>query len=160
MKSHIIQVNEEVHLFDKEDAYGLDLLKINNSNFHVLKSNQGYAIEVLKQDFRNKCIRLLVNGNTYEVQIKDTYDQMVKNMGLLSNTNQSIKDVKAPMPGLIMAVLVEVGQEIKEGTPLLVLSAMKMENQILAQGAGIIKSVEVKVGDTVDKGQLIIEMEL
>ena len=63
------------------------------------------------------------------------------------------------MPGLIMSVLVKVGQEIEAGTPLLVLSAMKMENQILAQGAGTIKSIEVNVGDAVDKGQLIIEME-
>ena len=63
------------------------------------------------------------------------------------------------MPGLIVDVMVEVGQEIAEGTPLLVLSAMKMENIILSQGDGVVKSVEVQKNDAVEKGQLIIEME-
>jgi len=63
------------------------------------------------------------------------------------------------MPGLIVDVMVKEGQEISEGTPLLVLSAMKMENIILSQGEGVVKSIEVNKDDTVEKGQLIIEME-
>ncbi|MEP5829417.1 MAG: biotin/lipoyl-containing protein, partial [Maribacter dokdonensis] len=102
---------------------------------------------------------LSINGNIYDVKLEDEYDQQIKKMGLLAVTTQKLNEVKAPMPGLIVDVLVEVGQEVIEGTPLLVLSAMKMENVILAQGEGVIKSVEVKKDDAVEKGQLIIEME-
>jgi len=80
-------------------------------------------------------------------------------MGLLTSTSQKINSVKAPMPGLIIDVMVAEGQTVSEGTPLLVLSAMKMENIILSQGAGIVKSIAVKKDDSVEKGQLIIEME-
>jgi biotin carboxyl carrier protein len=100
-----------------------------------------------------------VNGNTYKVHIADGYDQMVEEMGLLVNTSQKVNEIKAPMPGLILDILVQVGQEITEGTPLLVLSAMKMENIILSQGDGVVKSIEVNKDDAVEKGQLIIEME-
>ena len=80
-------------------------------------------------------------------------------MGLLTSTSQKVNSVKAPMPGLIIDVMVTAGQTVSEGTPLLVLSAMKMENIILSQGAGIVKSIAVKIDDTVEKGQLIIAME-
>ena len=107
----------------------------------------------------NKTISLSINGNTYDVKLEDEYDQQVNKMGLLAVSVQKMNALKAPMPGLIVDVMVKVGQEIVEGTPLLVLSAMKMENVILAQGEGIIKSIEVKKDDAVEKGQLIIEME-
>ena len=80
-------------------------------------------------------------------------------MGLLAVSSQKINSIKAPMPGLIIDIIVAKGQEITAGTPLLVLSAMKMENIILSQGEGVVKSIEVKKNDTVEKGQLIIEME-
>ncbi len=101
----------------------------------------------------------MVNGNTYDVKIEDEYDQKVKQMGLLAVTSQKINSIKAPMPGLIIDVMVEKGQEISVGTPLLVLSAMKMENIILSQGEGIVKLIAVQKDDAVEKGQLIIEME-
>ena len=84
---------------------------------------------------------------------------MVDKMGLLVGNTHKAKDIKAPMPGLIIDVMVEAGQEISEGTPLIILSAMKMENILLAQADGVVKSVNVKKEDTVDKGQIIIEIE-
>jgi biotin carboxyl carrier protein len=116
-------------------------------------------VQVIAENLQERRLTIAVNGNTYVIKISDVYDQLVQKMGLLSNASQKAKNILAPMPGLIMDVMVQAGQEIEEGTPLLVLSAMKMENQILSQGGGTIKSIAVKVGDTVDKGQLIIEME-
>ncbi|MCL4128829.1 UNVERIFIED_CONTAM: hypothetical protein GTU68_035446 [Idotea baltica] len=63
------------------------------------------------------------------------------------------------MPGLIIDILVSEGQTVEKGTPLAVLSAMKMENVLLSEGEGIVKSVKVKKDDAVEKGQMIIEME-
>ena len=126
---------------------------------HVLDNNTAFEVEIVHSDFMNKTMSLSINGNIYEVKLEDEYDQQVKKMGLLAVTTQKLNEVKAPMPGLIVDVMVKVGQEIVEGTPLLVLSAMKMENIILAQGEGIIKSIEIKKDDAVEKGQVIIEME-
>jgi len=159
MEKYIIKVNESEFEVDIDALQALDIQKQQGTGYHVLKDHTTYEVQLLQTDFESRTLKLSVNGNSYTVAIMDSYDQLVKKMGLLSNTSQKAKNILAPMPGLIMDVMVEAGQEILEGTPLLVLSAMKMENQILSQGAGKIKSVEIKTGDTVDKGELIIEME-
>lgn len=159
MSNYLITVNEEELEFKTSDADSLDSIAVNAQTLHVLDNNTAFEVEIHHADYLNKTISLSVNGNIYEVKLEDEYDQQIKRMGLLAVTTQKLNEVKAPMPGLIVDVMVEVGEEIVEGTPLLVLSAMKMENIILAQGEGIIKSIEVKKDDAVEKGQVIIEME-
>lgn len=159
MSNYLITINEEELHFNSSDVDSLDSIKVNAKNLHVLDNNTAFEVEIVHSDFMNKTMTLSINGNIYEVKIEDEYDQQVKKMGLLAVTTQKLNEVKAPMPGLIVDVMVKVGQEIVEGTPLIVLSAMKMENIILAQGEGVIKSIEIKKDDAVEKGQVIIEME-
>lgn len=159
MENYLITVDGEELMIERDASNAVDLIKIDTNNFHVLQNNQAYDVELIDADFLNKTIKVLVNGNAYTLKIEDSYDQMVKKMGLLANTALKLNNIKAPMPGLIIDVMVKTGQEITEGTPLMVLSAMKMENIILAQGDGTIKSIEVKKDAAVEKGQIIIEME-
>ena len=67
--------------------------------------------------------------------------------------------VLAIMPGKIIRVMVEAGQEIKEGDPVCVLEAMKMENELNAKQDGMVKAVYVKPGDDVEKDQVLVEIE-
>ncbi|WP_321826289.1 biotin/lipoyl-containing protein [Maribacter dokdonensis] len=159
MSNYLIIVNKEELQCSTSDVDSLDSILVNENTLHVLDKNSAFDVEIIHSNFLNKTVTLSINGNIYDVKLEDEYDQQIKKMGLLAVTTQKLNEVKAPMPGLIVDVLVEVGQEVIEGTPLLVLSAMKMENVILAQGEGVIKSVEVKKDDAVEKGQLIIEME-
>lgn len=159
MVDYLITVNTKEISVKKSEAQVLDLVKLDDANFHLLQNNKAYKISLLQTDFQKKSLKVSVNGNTYDIKIEDTYDQLVKKMGLLSVGSQKVSSIKAPMPGLIIDVMVEEGEKVFEGTPLLVLSAMKMENMILSQTAGVIKSIEVKKNDTVEKSQLIIEME-
>ncbi|WP_027065270.1 biotin/lipoyl-containing protein [Maribacter sp. Hel_I_7] len=159
MSNYLITVNKEELQCSISNVDSLDSIMVNENTLHVLDKNSAFDVEIIHSNFLNKTISLSINGNIYDVKLEDKYDQQIKKMGLLAVTTQKLNQVKAPMPGLIVDVLVEVGQEVIEGTPLLVLSAMKMENVILAQGEGKIKSIEVKKDDAVEKGQLIIEME-
>ncbi|MFD0796127.1 acetyl-CoA carboxylase biotin carboxyl carrier protein subunit [Maribacter chungangensis] len=159
MEKYLVKIKDTEFEVGNDDLKVLDIQKKLGNRYHVLKNNIAYNVHILETDFESKTLKLSVNGNTYTIAIKDKYDQLVEQMGLLSNTTNKVKNILAPMPGLILNVLVEAGQEIQDGTPLLVLSAMKMENQLLAQGAGIVKAIHLKTGDTVDKGQLIIEIE-
>jgi len=68
-------------------------------------------------------------------------------------------NVKAPMPGLVLDILVEPGQSVQKGDNLLILEAMKMENIIKASGSGVVKNIPVHKKDAVEKNQLLIEME-
>jgi len=154
-----VKVEEEEFELSNTVIDTLDLLNLGNKEYHLLQDNKAYKIKVVNSNYKDKTLTISINGNAYSIKIADAYDQMVADMGLLVNTSKKENQVKAPMPGLILDIMVEVGQEIIEGTPLLVLSAMKMENVLVSQGEGVIKSIEVKKEDAVEKGQLIIEME-
>jgi biotin carboxyl carrier protein len=70
-----------------------------------------------------------------------------------------MNNVKAPMPGLVVNILVEIGQEIKKGDSLVILEAMKMENVLKATGDAKVKSILISKGGAVTKGQIMIEFE-
>ena len=144
--------------FDNLSSKGLDIIPISNNAFHILHEGKSYKAELLDADFRKKKISLKINGNTYLVELSDQYDQLVKKMGLSANIAHKVNSINAPMPGLVLDIMVEAGQEIAKGDPLLILEAMKMENVIKAPGEGKIKSIEVKKGTAVDKGQLLIDL--
>jgi len=67
--------------------------------------------------------------------------------------------LKAPMPGLIVKVEVEVGQEVKKGDGLVIVEAMKMENELKAANPGKVKAIKVKIGQPVEKNQILIEFD-
>jgi len=153
--AYIIEIDKET--FELENANGVDAVQISDSKFHVLEGNQSYQVEIIESDLKK--ITVEVNGNKYDVNIKDSYDQLVKKLGFATVNNQKLKNIKAPMPGLIIDILVEPGQEVQKGDQLLILEAMKMENVLKSEGEGIVKEVLFTKGSAVDKGQVIIEME-
>jgi biotin carboxyl carrier protein len=150
-------VNEK-HTFDEINGE-LNLIPTADGNFHIIQDNLSYNAEVLSTNYNEKVFELKINGVIYEVKLEDEYDQLVKRLGLSVVTHQVVKDINAPMPGLVLEVSVEAGQEVEEGTPLLILEAMKMENVIKAPGTGVVKKVNVSKGKAVEKNHLLIEME-
>ncbi|QCW98696.1 acetyl-CoA carboxylase biotin carboxyl carrier protein subunit [Aggregatimonas sangjinii] len=159
MSEFTVHVDDEHFELSATSIQSLDLQQITYDRYHLLHDFQAFDVQVHRMNVLSKTATISVNGNRYDVKIDDVYDRMVEKMGLLAHTSQKVGNIKAPMPGLILDIMVQSGDAIEEGTPLLVLSAMKMENVLLAEGEGVIKSIEVEKGDAVDKGQLIIEME-
>jgi biotin carboxyl carrier protein len=92
-----------------------------------------------------------------EVNLKEPLDDLLQSMGLDKLATAKVSSVKAPMPGLVLSVLVSAGQEVKKGDKLLVLEAMKMENIIKAGGDGVVAQIMVNQGQAVDKNQTLIE---
>ncbi|MFI0426292.1 MAG: acetyl-CoA carboxylase biotin carboxyl carrier protein subunit [Flavobacterium sp.] len=137
----------------------LDAVCIEQSKFHILKDNKPYKAEIVSVDFIAKKYTIKVNNNTYEVAISDALDELIKSMGIERGRTKVVNAIKAPMPGLILEISVEVGQTVKENDPLLILEAMKMENSFLSPRDGVIKSIAVEKGNAVDKGQLLVEFE-
>ena len=152
-----VHIGEQEFDLTKENSTNLNIVS-NGDAFHVLKDNQAFDVKLITANFQSKTMTIEVNGNKYDVKIEDEYDLLVKKMGLSLVTSQKMQNVKAPMPGLIVEVLAEVGQTIEKGTPLLILEAMKMENVLKAEGEGVVKSIEITKGNAVDKGQILIEM--
>ncbi len=143
----------------EEQIDGLDSIQLDESLLHILKDGVSYKAEIISNDFLNRTYSINVNGNEYEVSISNSLDQLIKELGFEVGAGKMVNAIKAPMPGLILSINVEVGQEVAENDSLLVLEAMKMENNFSSPRSGIIKSILVSKGDAVEKGQLLIEFE-
>lgn len=140
------------------NAHELDAVQIGEGQFHVLHRGKSYRAEIVSLNGQSKEIQLKLNGKLQLVKLQDGYDQLVKKMGLSANIVHKISAIKAPMPGLVLSILVEPGQEVAQGDAMLILEAMKMENVIKSPGAGTVKQVVVEKGKPVEKGEVLIEM--
>ena len=159
-KKYKVKVNDSYeHQFTEEDINSLDTQEVSPSKIHVLRDSTSFKAEIRNSDFLNKTYSIKINANTYEVQISNELDLLIEEMGLSIVSSKVVNDIKAPMPGLILDVLVEQGASVKEGDYLIVLEAMKMENTLTAPRDGVVKAISVKNGQTVDKNELLIEME-
>ena len=155
-----VRVNDSIELdINTNEIFELDTIKITNSQYHILKNNKPYKGEIINSNLNNKKYEVKVNNNIYNININNKLDLLIKEMGFSSVASKKIGSIKAPMPGLILEINVNVEQEVKENDPLLILEAMKMENIITSPRDGIIKSIAAKKGDAVEKNQLLSELE-
>lgn len=155
-----VNVNESFDFKIKnQEISKLDSVSTSEDKFHVIDNNQSYKTEIITKNFNQKSYQVKVNNNTYNVNINNSLDDLIKEMGFEVGAAKKVNDIKAPMPGLLLEVNVKVGQEVKENDPLLILEAMKMENILTSPRDGIIKTISANKGDAVDKNQLLIEFE-
>lgn len=138
------------------EDFSWNLEKIRENYFHLIYNDQSITAEVVSVDWNEKSFRLKIGDQVHDVEIKDDMDLLLEKMGISNQNAAAMTQVKAPMPGLILDILVEPGHEVKKGDQLLILEAMKMENILKAQGDGTIKSIEVSQGDSVEKNQVLI----
>jgi len=162
-----ITLNQQEYLFDKKaetvmlngHAVNADVVKLDKNKFHVIINNSSYNIELLAKDENAKNQIILVNGQKQIVEIKDKYDDLLKQLGMDKLMGNKANLLKAPMPGLVLKVLVTEGQAVKKGDGLLILEAMKMENIIKASTDGMVKKIHIEEKNIVDKNQKMIEFE-
>ena len=147
------------HSINQRDLSDIDIIEVGKNDYHILKNGNSYRAKIEQIDEKNKTINLKVDQEHFQVSIADNYDKLVEKLGLSLYVTHQVNDIKAPMPGLVLSVEVEEGQEVSIGDTLLVLEAMKMENVIKSPGDGIIKSIIAKKGTPVEKGEILIELE-
>ncbi|HYK45428.1 MAG TPA: acetyl-CoA carboxylase biotin carboxyl carrier protein subunit [Parafilimonas sp.] len=154
-----IQVNEFIFQTTLEELGSSDIITRSPTEFHLIHNHRSTTGKVHECDLTGKKLRVEVDGEMFEVEIKDPLDQMLEKMGFGMPDGKHIDDIRAPMPGLVLHISVTEGQEIKQGEPVLVLEAMKMENSIVLPGDAKIKKILVKTGQTVEKGEVLVELE-
>jgi biotin carboxyl carrier protein len=137
----------------------LDISNDGNDGYHILSGKKRYAVHILELNRDAKMVSLLINGNKYTVTLEDRFDLLLKSLGIGGNVSKQLKLLKAPMPGLVLEILVEPGKAVNAGDPLMILEAMKMENVLKSTGQAIVKSVEVAKGAPVEKNQVLIHFE-
>lgn len=136
-----------------------DQIEVKSGKFHILRNRKSYSVEVVGADELKKTFDLKVNNNIYTAKVEDRFDLLLQQLGMDNLTSNVAKELKAPMPGLVLKIEVKVGQSVKEGEALVVLEAMKMENVLKSPADVVVKSIAVTEGNAVEKNQVLIEFE-
>lgn len=136
----------EFHLVHKEN--GRHLLRL---------GTKLYVIDNIQYD-KNE-VEFTINGEWSRVTVRDEQDLLLDRLGFKTAAELDEGELKAPMPGKILKLLVEEGDDVELGDPVAILEAMKMENELKAPQAGVISGIAVEEGDSVEKNVLILEIE-
>lgn len=141
-----VDVNGEPHRVDFQtiDEGALYSLLIDNRSWQVLVERNGDEY------------RVSIDGELYVVNVQDERSRKIQK-ALSRATKESGEFVlKAPMPGLVRAVPLLLGQEVHKGQGLVILEAMKMENELRSPRVGVVRDIRVKPGDAVELGQALV----
>lgn len=130
---------------------------VGDRKIHLIRGNQSYEAELLSLDPETKTLEIRLGHKKASLQVKDRFDLILAQMGFNNSGSGQLKEVKAPMPGLILDLMVKPGDKVKKGDLLLILEAMKMENGIKSPGDGTVKQVLVSLKQSVEKNQVLIQ---
>lgn len=157
-KSFSVENDGELFNIDGQSVEA-NILEYKEGKFHVLSNNKSYSVEILSHNKEEKSFQIKVNRSIFSVTVQDKFDQLLKQMGIDVGAGKKVNDIKAPMPGMVIQVMVEPGQTIKKGDAIVVLEAMKMENILKSPSDGVIKKVHVLKGDKVEKNQVMVFLD-
>ncbi|WP_436491664.1 biotin/lipoyl-containing protein [Chitinophaga sp. ARDCPP14] len=152
-------VNNDSKLTCDNQEVDWSAVKLPTGDYSVIMDGRSYQAQVLRIEKDTKTVVLQVNQQQFEVVIEEPIDQLLASMGIKDAMTKKVNDIKAPMPGLVLKVLVTAGQAIKKGDPVLILEAMKMENVFKAASDAIVKEIKVKERTAVEKGEVLIVLE-
>lgn len=154
-----IEVGNWKTLVVREGKNPLTILSIENNRLKVLMNNKLYDVLVKKTDPDHKNFIINVEGYDFPVTIYKPIDKLINQMGFLKPVVHAVKEIKAPMPGLVLDIFIKPGDSVEENQNILSLEAMKMENILKSHGNGIIKEIKVARGMAVDKNQPLVVFE-
>ena len=133
-----------------------DLIKTGPGQYSLMLNGRSHRVLVLKEDKENKTVRMRIGAHTYTVQLEDEQAHLIHALGLDKAAGAAVKEIKAPMPGLVLKMLVNEGDAVKKNDPVLILEAMKMENVIKSPGEGTVRKIHALEKTAVEKGQLLV----
>jgi biotin carboxyl carrier protein len=137
--------------------YKVDLMHTADGTFSILEGGHSYNIELVPREDKKYTAYTLYQS--YDLEVIDAEARYLRNRGgngFDSNENT----ISSPMPGKVVNVMVKVGDKVKEGETVIIISAMKMESEYKAPKDGIVKKINVKNNDTIEGNQVLIELDL
>jgi biotin carboxyl carrier protein len=152
-------INNNTKLTCNDGEVDWSAVMLPSGDYSVIMDGRSYQAQVLRVERDTKTVVLQVNQQQYEVVIEEPIDQLLASMGIKDAMTKKVNDIKAPMPGLVLKVLVTPGQAIRKGDPVLILEAMKMENVFKAGSDAIVKEIKVAERTAVEKGEVLVVLE-
>jgi biotin carboxyl carrier protein len=149
-------------LFDGEPAQtseGAFVKWYDHKFFLLIHNGKKFHGELIEDGSESQKLIVKINHRVFELKRKGELDSLISSLGLDKPKVRKMKELHSPMPGRVIQLFVNVGDEVNLNDNLLSLEAMKMENILKAEGIGKVKSILVSGGEVVDKGAVLIEFE-
>lgn len=145
-----IQVSDNSEIIINEKKFRYELIQLNNSIFRLLINQKVYDISAVK----NGSDRFTVSfeGYTFEMIVRTALQERASKVIEHKCAENHLREVKAPMPGMVLKIKKKVGDKINMGESVLILEAMKMENDIKSPSTGVIRGIFVTEASAVEKG--------
>jgi biotin carboxyl carrier protein len=102
---------------------------------------------------------LMFSGRELVVDCESERDRLLREFSQMAGEEHHHTEIHALMPGMVVKVMTKVGRDVEKGQPVMILEAMKMENELRAPTNGVVKEIHVREGLTVEKGDLLLVME-
>ncbi|NDJ86804.1 MAG: biotin/lipoyl-binding protein [Chloroflexi bacterium] len=150
-----IEINQEDQILVNGERRVVDFHGGPQGVFSLIIDNQSYEAVIEEREGK---YHVLIAGDLYEVNVTDERALRLAQAtgGLVSASGEAA--IYSPMPGLIVDVLVEEGQEVLEGQTLVILESMKMQNELKAPRAGVVHRVSVHAGDNIGHNKLMVSI--
>lgn len=136
--------------------YEVDLVMVENGVYSMIYKNKSYNVE-LTQGREPKTYTINTLYNSYDVGIMDAEAKYLK--GRKNDELDDDSSISSPMPGKVVKILVKIGDKVKAGDTVIIISAMKMESEYKVKSDRVVKDILVKEGDTIDGHQPLIIIE-
>jgi len=150
---------KEAMIMINNQKVNFELITKTTDSLSLIIGNKLFKIDLISKGEGGKSIKASINGKVAEFSLKSDLDELLEKMGGGAAGAKAAQKIKAPMPGLVVKLLVQAGDSVEKGQVLLNFEAMKMENQLKSSGQGLVKSILVQPGDKIEKGQILIELE-
>jgi biotin carboxyl carrier protein len=155
IKNVVLLDNSLIEINSEKIQY--NLLSLDNKTYLVEFGNKFF--EATAQKIDNEKYSITVNGQLFEIEVRTTLQEKARKLLEASSSTNHKLEVKAPMPGMILKVKKSVGEEVFSGEPVIILEAMKMENELRAPVAGKLKELLVEEGNPVEKGMKLFSIQ-
>ena len=132
---------------------------VGGREYRILKGSHEWQAFLVSEDVLEKTSTWWINGFTYEVQSLTEIDEKLETMGVGVKATSNMETIKAPMPGMVLSIMVQEGQAVNRGDTLVILEAMKMENALKAPHDAVVGTIYAEAGKPVDKGAVLLSLE-
>ncbi|MBD3170132.1 MAG: biotin/lipoyl-binding protein [candidate division Zixibacteria bacterium] len=140
---------------DEHDT-SVDLFKVGDGFYSLIMEGKQYDLYISNKDGSP----LIDTGQrAFSARVMNDREKAITKFAAEAAVGGALPDLKAPMPGLVVKVLVEAGREVKKGDGLVIVEAMKMENELKSAGEGTVKEIKVNAGQAVDKDAVLVTFE-
>jgi len=156
-REFIIEIIDEQHVLINNVAHEIDFEAIREQlAFSMLVDGQSYEINIYQE---NEGWEVLLRGRQYSVNVEDERERRLKAAAGNSITRKGAFHLQSPMPGQVVDIPVQKGQEVEEGDVLLILESMKMQNELRSPRSGRVSRILVNPHENVEQRQTLLSVE-